>query len=209
MPVTRGEAQTQRTAVLQNKSHQVRAQRFQACDRRFIQSQSGDYASQLTLVAAGEAKARDCTLETITRGSPKRNALVYGLLLCRMMQSKTAVDSAAPANPGDDIVFNCPKCGAALVVAAAASGMLVNCQECKQPITVPEASLSSKDKAGASEVDAHLANLQRRLKENESQRIEITSYINQHSIQLHRWQLRLQTLEERKKELMDEILGLS
>jgi hypothetical protein len=45
-------------------------------------------------------------------------------------------------------------------------------------------------------------------KENESQRTEITGYVNQFSIQLHRWQLRLQTLNERKKELpaeMDDI----
>ena len=42
------------------------------------------------------------------------------------------------------------------------------------------------------------------MKENESQRTEITSYINQLSIQLHRWQLRLQTLNERKKELEEE-----
>ena len=125
------------------------------------------------------------------------------------MQSNTAVDSAASASPGDDIVFNCPKCGVALVVTAAASGMLVNCQECDQPITVPEGSLPSGKKEASAEVNAHLAKLQHCLKENESQRIEITSYINQHSIQLHRWQLRLQTLEERKKELMDEILGLS
>jgi transcription elongation factor Elf1 len=125
------------------------------------------------------------------------------------MQSNTAVDSAAPANPGDDIVFNCPKCGAALVVAGAASGLLVNCQECDQPIAVPEASLPSRIEAAPSEVNEHLANLQRRLKENESQRTEITSYINQHSIQLQRWQLRLQTLDERKQELMNEILGLS
>jgi DNA-directed RNA polymerase subunit M/transcription elongation factor TFIIS len=125
------------------------------------------------------------------------------------MESNTAVDSAVPANHGDDIVFNCPKCGAALVVTAAASGMLVNCQECDQPITVPDASLPSRNKEAASEVNAHLANLQRRLKENESQRTEITSYINQHSIQLQRWQLRLHTLEDRKKELMDEILSLS
>jgi predicted Zn finger-like uncharacterized protein len=125
------------------------------------------------------------------------------------MESNTAVDSAVPANHDDDIVFNCPKCGAALVVTAAASGMLVNCQECAQSITVPDASLPSRNKEAASEVNAHLANLQRRLKENESQRTEITSYINQHSIQLQRWQLRLQTLEDRKKELMDEILSLS
>jgi DNA-directed RNA polymerase subunit M/transcription elongation factor TFIIS len=125
------------------------------------------------------------------------------------MQSNTAVDSAAPANPGDDIVFNCPKCGAALVVTRAAAGLLVNCQECDEPIAVPEASLPPRNEAAASEPNAHLANLQSRLKENESQRTEITSYINQHSIQLQRWQLRLQTLEERKQELMNEILGLS
>jgi len=125
------------------------------------------------------------------------------------MQSNTAVDSAASANPGDDIVFNCPKCGVALVVTAAASGMLVNCQECDQPITVPEKSFPPGKKEAATEVNADLEKLQRCLKENESQRVEIASYINQHSIQLHRWQLRLQTLEERKKELMDEILGLS
>ncbi len=124
------------------------------------------------------------------------------------MQGKTAVDSAAHTNPGDDIVFNCPKCGSALVVNAAASGMLVDCQKCNQSITVPDASLSSKDKASAGEVNVHLATLQRRLKENESQRTEIVSYINQHSIQLHRWQLRLQTLEERKTELTNEILRL-
>jgi len=43
------------------------------------------------------------------------------------------------------------------------------------------------------------------LKENESQRTEITSYINQLSIQLHRWKLRLQTLNERKTELEEEL----
>ena len=87
--------------------------------------------------------------------------------------------------------------------------MLVNCQECDQPITVPKGSLPSDKKEAAAEGNADLEKLQRCLKENESQRVEIASYINQHSIQLHRWQLRLQTLEERKKELMDEILGLS
>ncbi len=45
------------------------------------------------------------------------------------------------------------------------------------------------------------ADLRRQLKENESQRTEITGYINQLNIQLHRWQLRLQTLNERNAEL--------
>jgi chromosome segregation ATPase len=47
--------------------------------------------------------------------------------------------------------------------------------------------------------------LERRLKENDSQRTEITGYINQGSIQLHRWQLQLQTLNERKQQLEAEI----
>jgi ribosomal protein S17E len=50
--------------------------------------------------------------------------------------------------------------------------------------------------------------LQRHLKENESQRTEINGYINQLSIQLHRWQLRLQTLNERNKQLVDEMAEL-
>lgn len=49
------------------------------------------------------------------------------------------------------------------------------------------------------------AELGRKLKENESQRTEITGYINQLNIQLHRWQLRLQTLNERNAELKAEI----
>jgi chromosome segregation ATPase len=50
--------------------------------------------------------------------------------------------------------------------------------------------------------------LTRKLKENESQRLEITSQINQLCIQLHRWKLRLQTLNERKCELEAEVQSL-
>lgn len=50
-----------------------------------------------------------------------------------------------------------------------------------------------------------MTDLQRQLKENESQRTEVTGYINQLSIQLHRWKLRLQTLNERKAELENEL----
>lgn len=53
-----------------------------------------------------------------------------------------------------------------------------------------------------------ISNLQHQLKENEAQRIEITGYINQLSIQLHRWQLRLQTLKERQQKLEGEIVAI-
>jgi chromosome segregation ATPase len=46
-----------------------------------------------------------------------------------------------------------------------------------------------------------ITDLQHQIKENESQRTEITSYINQQSIQLHRWKLRLNELNERKEKL--------
>jgi chromosome segregation ATPase len=70
---------------------------------------------------------------------------------------------------------------------------------------------NSADAASLSSIppaSAKLAELQRHLKENESQRTEINGYINQLSIQLHRWQLRLQTLNERNKQLTDEMVGL-
>ena len=54
-------------------------------------------------------------------------------------------------------------------------------------------------------IEEKLAELRRHLKENESQRTEVNGYINQLSIQLHRWQIRIQTLDERNKELTAEI----
>ncbi|PYK87334.1 MAG: hypothetical protein DME40_14595 [Verrucomicrobia bacterium] len=82
---------------------------------------------------------------------------------------------------------------------AAAAGMTLNCQRCGKPTLVPMVS------ASAASAPQELTDLQRKLKENESQRTEITGYINQLSIQLHRWKLRLQTLNERKTELEEEL----
>jgi len=42
---------------------------------------------------------------------------------------------------------------------------------------------------------------------DKSERAEITGNINQLTIQLHRWQLRLQTLNERKQQLEKELGG--
>lgn len=78
--------------------------------------------------------------------------------------------------------------------------MKFDCQKCGKPTTVPNPALEA---AAANSIK--IADLQHQLKENESQRIEITSYINQLSIQLHRWQLRLQTLKERQQKLQTEV----
>ncbi len=92
-----------------------------------------------------------------------------------------------------DIFFSCPQCSTSLVVNRAAAGMTVNCQRCGKPTVVPT--------DGASPV----SDLQRQLRENESQRTEITNYINQLTIQLHRWQHRLKNLNERNSQLVSEI----
>ena len=102
-----------------------------------------------------------------------------------------------------DILFSCAHCSAALVVDSAAAGATLDCQKCGKPTTVPSFSAAT-----SGDETAKISDLQRQLKENESQRTEITSYINQHSIQLHRWQLRLQTLNERQAKLQAELAAV-
>jgi len=99
-----------------------------------------------------------------------------------------------------DITFTCQHCSASFIVDSAAAGLTLNCQKCGKPTTVPNPSLEA-----AAENALKISELQRHLKENESQRTEITGYINQLNIQLHRWQLRLQTLKERQQKLQKEL----
>ncbi|MFN2507265.1 MAG: hypothetical protein ABR589_00645 [Chthoniobacterales bacterium] len=120
------------------------------------------------------------------------------------MQSSgdTATDNRPDGS--SDIVFACTHCATSFVVDAAAAGLTLPCQRCGQQTVVPNPA------AQAAAADAvKIAELQHQLKENESQRTEITSYINQHSIQLHRWQLRLKDLNERQKKLQNELGSLT
>lgn len=125
-----------------------------------------------------------------------------------MMPIAPALDTLPKES--DDLFFKCEHCGTSLVVDQVAAGMTLACQSCRQPTTVPRAVLAGNRAHELTQnVAEQLAELERHLKENESQRTEIGGYINQHSIQLHRWQLRLQTLNERNKELMDGIAALT
>src|SRR5437764_15190443 len=101
-----------------------------------------------------------------------------------------AKSAAAP-----DILFNYQHCASPLVVDAAAAGMTLTCRRCGKPTVVPAVS------NGPAALPAQRTELQRRLQENEAQRTEVTSYITQLCIQLHRWKWRLQTVNERKAEL--------
>ena len=115
------------------------------------------------------------------------------------MQPSPTAPAQTPPVSTEDIVFVCIHCSTSLVVDAAAAGMTVECQSCRQPTRVPD---------GNSERAARISDLQRQLKENDSQRTEITSYIHQHSIQLHRWQLRLNELNDRKAKLDGELSAI-
>jgi hypothetical protein len=105
-----------------------------------------------------------------------------------------------------DITFACAHCTTPLVVDAAAAGLTLPCQRCGKPTVVPN--IRSRDRERLPGNEMRVTELRRQLKENESQRTEITGYINQASIQLHRWQLRLQNLNERKQKLDAELAAL-
>ena len=90
---------------------------------------------------------------------------------------------------------------------AAAAGLAVECQSCGKPTRVPAKSAAAIT-ANATNA-ARVSDLQHQLKENASQLTEITGYINQLSIQLHRWQLRLKELNERKTKLEGELKTLT
>jgi transcription elongation factor Elf1 len=108
-----------------------------------------------------------------------------------------------------DILFKCEHCGVPLVVDGTAAGMTLQCQQCGKPANVPVSStVNAATQSPLPSASVKLTELQGHLKENEAQRTEINGYINQLSIQLHRWQLRLQTLNERNKQLTDEMTGL-
>jgi len=105
--------------------------------------------------------------------------------------------------PSSDIVFACSHCSTSFVVDAAAAGMTLDCQNCGKPTIVPNAKLDA-----AADNAVRISDLQHQLKENESQRTEITGYINQLSIQLHRWKLRLESLNERQQKLEAELTSI-
>lgn len=131
------------------------------------------------------------------------DALPVYLLLRNLLVQQTGGSTFSAQESSNDIIFACAHCSASFVVDSAAAGMTLDCQKCGKPTTVPSQSVEVA--AGNS---TKVSDLQRQLKENESQRTEITGYINQLSIQLHRWQLRLQTLKERQQKLQAELAAI-
>ena len=126
-----------------------------------------------------------------------------GCYLVRPMQPSSGA-TAETRPPSSDIVFACTHCATQFVVDAAAAGATVKCDNCSKPTTVP---LQNVERAPGDPI--RVADLQHQLKENESQRTEVSGYINQLTIQVQRWQLRLQTLNERHKKLQAELAAIT
>ena len=117
---------------------------------------------------------------------------------------RTGGSTLSAQKSSSDVIFACTHCSASFVVDSAAAGLTLNCKKCGKPTTVPHPVLEALA-ANALKISV----LQHQLKENESQRTEITGYINQLNIQLHRWQLRLQTLKERQEKFQTELAAIS
>ena len=125
------------------------------------------------------------------------------------MESGARVETSSDGQQRD-IFFPCERCATPLVVDSAAAGLTLTCQRCGGPTSVPHLSAAhsaehSTESLELTTIAERLAELRRHLTENESQRTEVNGYINQLNIQLHRWQIRLQTLDERNKQLTDEV----
>src|ERR1700686_1391000 len=145
------------------------------------------------------------------RGNPKAppcHVPVGGIafaFFCAMQTNSTEPSESSGDTPRD-IVFQCPHCHTTLKLDRATAGTTLKCVSCEQRIRVPQCRSAKKVSDQAAPVNLEQpADLENCLKENESQRTEATGYINQLNIQIHRWQLRLQTLDERKRDLDKQI----
>ncbi len=133
-----------------------------------------------------------------------------------------------------DIVFNCPACGGELVVDMAGAGMECPCSHCGNTLTIP--AHQPRPATTASGVTLHsnehqelplaptrqfdfsdhtpeqlerrLGELSHQLKENRSQDTEMRGHVNRATMELHRLQLRLKTLQERHIDIEAELTAL-
>jgi predicted RNA-binding Zn-ribbon protein involved in translation (DUF1610 family) len=135
-----------------------------------------------------------------------------------------------------DIVFECPHCHGELVVDLEGAGLAFNCVHCGQSVTVPEyhgpslyfleqatskltealrnarrAAPKKFDLAGrtADELMERRTELEGQLQEMREQSAEIRGQVNHAMIQLHRYQLKLEMLNESHAELETELKAIA
>jgi transcription elongation factor Elf1 len=135
-----------------------------------------------------------------------------------------------------DIVFDCPHCHGELVVDLEGAGLSLTCVHCGQTVTVPEyhgpslhfleAATSKLTEAlrnvrkgsprkldfsnrSAAELVARRTELERQNQEIQAQSAEIRGQVNHALIQLHRYQLKLDMLNESQAELETELNAIA
>jgi DNA-directed RNA polymerase subunit RPC12/RpoP len=135
-----------------------------------------------------------------------------------------------------DIVFECPHCGGELAVDMDGAGIEVNCAHCGSKLVVPEyhgpslqflqtatSKLAKAIQAArnatpkkyqfegltSDELKLRQNELQRVLRETQTQVTEVKGHIHHATIQLHRYQLRLEVIQERQSELKAELDALT
>ena len=134
-----------------------------------------------------------------------------------------------------DIVFECPHCHGELVVDLEGAGLSLTCVHCGQTVTVPEyhgpslhfleAATSKLTEAlrnarkgsprkfdlsdrSAAELVARRTELERQSQEIQAQSVELRGQVNHALIQLHRYQLKLEMLNESQAELETELKAI-
>ena len=134
-----------------------------------------------------------------------------------------------------DIVFDCPNCGGELAIDMDGAGMEVQCAHCGHGLTVPEyhgpslqflqvaTARLAKAVQGArnaipkkfhfeersrDELKRRQNELQRAILESQAQTTEVKGHIHHATIQLHRYQLKLEVIQERQSELKAELNAL-
>ena len=134
-----------------------------------------------------------------------------------------------------DIVFNCPACQGELVVDMAGAGMEVPCSHCGRTLKVPAhqprpaaaqtgVTLHASDAQEPDppparhfdfsghtpeQLERRLSELKHQLKENRSQDTEMRGHVNRATMELHRLQLRLKTLQQRHADIEAELAALN
>jgi len=135
-----------------------------------------------------------------------------------------------------DIVFECPYCHGELVVDLEGAGLSLACVHCGQTVTVPEyhgpslhfleAATSKLTDAlrnarkgsprkfdfstrSAADLVARRTELERQTEEIQAQSVELRGQVNHALIQLHRYQLKLEMLNESQAELETELKAIA
>jgi hypothetical protein len=135
-----------------------------------------------------------------------------------------------------DVVFECPHCRGELVVDLEGAGLSLTCVHCGQTVTVPEyhgpslhfleAATSKLTEAlrnarkgsprkfdfshrSATELAARRSELELQVQEIQAQAVELRGQVNHALIQLHRYQLKLEMLNESQVELETELKAIA